>query len=281
MPLYHKWKLSIHSFCMHFFTVNLFYMLLLFVFIHTCAQAQSLTLINRIPLKSEVITTDKTGNLYIASNTSIYKFSAQGDSLGFYNGLRNGVVSSIDASNPMQILVSYLDQNKVTILDRLLVEKLQLDLKKVGIFNATCIANSADGDIWVFDAFNNNLLKISDKLQIKNTSINFLQLFSEAIHPIYLAEQDRNLFVVDSTAGIIKLDAFGNYLNTYHFKAKEIQFGNNQMVYFTDNKLFIYNTQQIGERQIALPNAEQIKQVRVEGRLAYIRYTDYIDIFSL
>ncbi len=243
--------------------------------------ADSLQLVKSIPLVSGTFTTDKNGNMYIATKQAIYKYNSDGDSMAYYSNLRRGEISHIDATNPMQILLLNTNQNVITILDRLLVEKNKLDLKNIGVFNCTAISNSADGDIWVYADFKNELLKINEKLAITNTSFNLMQQFNNIINPVFITEQDRLLFLVDTTQGIIKMDAFGNYITTYHFKTKEVQYTNNQLVFIQDQQLVIYNTQSIKELKFMLPQASEVLQARVERNKLYVRYADKLNIYSL
>jgi hypothetical protein len=242
----------------------------------------SLKLVRTIPLIATTLTTDKTGNVYVGTvDNSIYKFSSKGDSIGFYNSVRIGEISQIDATNPLQILVYYANQNVITILDRVMTEKNKLDLKKIKVYNCPSISNSADGDIWIYDAFNMELKKVNEKLEVKTNSFNFLQQFPSGINPVFICEQDRLLFMVDSSKGILKMDAFGNYITTYHFKTHEMQYSNNQLIFLENKKLIVYNTQNISQVEFNLPMEAEILQARVERNIAYIRYKDRIEIYTL
>lgn len=242
----------------------------------------SLILIKKLPVLSNTITTDKTGNLYIATKSNcIYKYNIKGDSTGFYSAVRRGNISQIDASNPMQIVLFSAEQNVVTLLDRLLVEKNKIDFKKAHMYNCPSVSNSADGDLWVYDAFENALRKVNDKLQVQNNSFNFTQQFGQEVKPTFLTEQERNLFVVDSSYGILKFDVFGNYVTTYHFKTKEIQFVNGQLIFLDNGVLNLYNIQSLVEKKLQLPNASNILQARVERNIIYIRYADAVYMYKL
>jgi hypothetical protein len=243
--------------------------------------SDSLRFIKSIPKVSTTFATDKIGNIYIATNNSLHKYNSNGDSMGYYSSVRSGEISQIDASNPMQIILYNADLNVITLLDRLLVEKNRLDLKKISIYNCPAVSNSADGDMWVYDALNMVLQKVNDKLQMQNTSFNFLQQFATPIHPVFITEQDRLLFLVDTTQGIIKMDAFGNYITTYHFATKEIQYSNQQLVFMQNGQLVIYNTKSISQKTFDLPDAENIIQARVEKNNLYIRYANKVDIYTL
>ena len=63
-----------------------------------------------------------------------------------------------------------------------------------------------------------------------------MQQFNNSINPVFITEQDRLLFLVDSTQGIVKMDGFGNYITTYHFKTKEVQYTNNQLVFLENQQ---------------------------------------------
>jgi hypothetical protein len=246
------------------------------------AQPADWQLLKSIPIKASLFTTDKFGNVYIAKpNNSIVKYNQNGDSCCVYNALSRGTITQIDATNPLNILVYYNAMMQINVLNNLLVLKQSIDLKKNNIYNCAAISSSADGDIWIFNSLYNQLQKINAEQKISDKSINFTQLFNTEIAPVLLTEQERNLFVVDTTQGIMRFDQFGTYITTYHFNTTNIQFINNQIVYYKYGTLFNYNLNSLNEKKFSISNPENVIGVRIEKNRVFVLRFNTLEIFTL
>lgn len=257
--------------------------LLFFTFLFSCARlfgSDSLIFVKRVPVSSRLFTTDPVGNLYIVKdNNSLIRYNAGGDSIGFFNEIKKGKISQIDATNPLRILVFFADYGNILILDNMLSLKSTLKLQGLGIVNAPAIAGSADGNIWVYDP-SGMLMKINNKPEVSFTS-SLRNVLDKAIDPVYMIEQDRALYMVDSTEGVKKFDQFGLFKTSYPFYTKEIQYFNGYLVYYASPYLNSYNTVTMQENKILLPDADDILKVRVERNHVYILRSGSLDIYSI
>lgn len=256
--------------------------LLFFLFFGLTVKSQdSLTLLSSISIKANLFTTDPLGNIYlVTTSNSLIRYNSQGDSIGFFNEIKKGKITQIDATNPLRILLYFSEYNQIVVLDRLLTFKSSLKLNQAGIFNVECIANSADGEIWIFEPVSGVLLKIDDKLTIKSTTT-LKNIVEQNLNPCYLIEQDRNLFMIDSLAGIKRFDQYGFYKTSYNFYTKEAQFFNDYLVYFKTPYLYSYHTKVMTENKLLLPHPEDILQTRIERNRLYVLRPDKLDIYTL
>ncbi len=244
------------------------------------AQENLIVLKNKIELEAEYFTTDPIGNVYLVKHDNyILKLNAQGDSLGVYNDVRKGKITQIDASNPLRVLVFYGQYGQITILDNMLSAKNQLDLKRIGLFNVPCIANSADANIWIFDPAG-NLLKIDEQLNIRFTTP-IRNVLDYNINPNLMLESNRELYMCDTAEGIIKFDRFGFYVTRYNFFPKELQVINNNLVYRKDSALTSYNVRALTDSKIILPKHENIVQVRFNRNQLYVLRKKSLSIYAV
>lgn len=242
--------------------------------------AYELSLKKTIPLSEGYFTTDPIGNIYLVKeNNFIVKYNAQGDSLAVFNDISSGAVTQIDATNPLRVLVFYAGFSKIKILDNILSLKNELDLARLGLFNIPCIANSMDGNIWVYDP-SGNLLKIDDRLEIKHSY--FLRnMLDFNVDPSHLVERDRTLYMTDSLQGILQFDRFGFYRTVYKFMTKESSVINDFIVYLDKPYLKSYDKKSLRASEIALPNPEDIISARLEKNQVYILRKNQLDIYQL
>lgn len=251
------------------------------LFTHISYGQDELIFQKSIPCNSSLFTTDAIGNLYvIKSNNTLVKYNAEGDSIGLFNEVRNGKITHIDATNPLRLLLYYANYGQIVVLDNMLSVKSILKLPQINLQNIKCVASSADGKVWIYDPVEARLLKIDDKLNIQFSSP-MRNILDQQLDPIFMVEQNRNLYIIDSLQGIFKFDLFGFYTNTYSFKTKEVQLFQNDLVFTDAIALHAYNTQTITEKKIKLPPLLDIHQVRVERNKVYIRLPNEIQIYSL
>lgn len=262
--------------------MNLKLYLIFFLFI-PCASfaSDSLQLLKSIPIKSTLFTTDPTGNIYVVNQeNALIRYSSTGDSNAVFQEIKKGHITQIDATNPMRILVFFADFGQIVILDKQLSVKSVLKLPALGFLNVPCIANSADGGIWLFDPILGNLIKINEKPEILLTT-SIRNILDKPLNPLFMVEQDRSLFVVDSIEGVKRFDLYGFFQSALDVKTTEVQFINAFLIYFKAPYLFSYHTLSFTEKTMKVPSSETALQVRIERNKLFIRRPDRLDLYSM
>ena len=156
-------------------------------------------------------TTDNLDNIYlVTASNQIKKINEQGDSLAVYNDVRRyGNISSIDASNPLKVLVLYKDFSTIVVLDRLLNVRNTIDLRKVNILQVRSATPSYDNKIWLFDELESKLKKIDDNGRVVMESVDFRQAFDVAPSPEIMFDRDGELYLYDRKKGLLVFDYYG------------------------------------------------------------------------
>ncbi len=256
-----------------------FYLFLSFI-AFTSVAADSLVLLKSVPVKARLVSSDPLGNIYVEKeNNTLLRLNNKGDSIGIFNEIKKGNITQIDASNPLRILLFFADYNQVVVLNNMLTQKNIFKFNSIGLSNIACIANSADGNLWLYDAGSASLLKVDEQLNIVLTS-NLRSVSENPVVPTDMLEEDRVLYITDTTEGVRKFDQFGFYNTTYHFNVSKMQVFNHYLVYFSSPYLYSYNLQSLVERKIELPASEDIIEVRVERDMLYILRKERLDMYS-
>src|ERR1700757_1056337 len=96
----------------------------------------SITYIKMIPGDYKYFTVDNLGDVYlVTANDQLKKFKANGDSIGVFNDVKKfGTLTSIDATNPLKVLLYYEDFATVVTLDRFLNVLNTINLRQQNIF---------------------------------------------------------------------------------------------------------------------------------------------------
>lgn len=260
---------------------RLLYLLPLFISLSALHAADSLALIRSIPVKARLFSTDPVGNVFLVrEDNSLLRLNSRGDSTGFFNEVRRGQITHIDATNPLRILLFFGDYGEIVILDNILTQKSTLRLPSISIFNVRCVANSADGNIWVYEPASGTLLKIDEQPSVV-FSTPLRNFFNENPDPQFMAEQDRNLFMTDTIDGIRRFDQFAFYRNSYTFRPREVQYVNSYLIYWSSPYLVSYHTGTLQEQRILLPQAETIRQARIERDKIYVLRETSLDLYAL
>jgi hypothetical protein len=160
-------------------------------------------------------TVDNLGNIYtLDNNDQLKKRTAQGDSIAVFNDVRRyGKVYSIDATNPLKVLLYYKDFGTILVLDRLLNVRNAIDLRQQGIFQAKAIAQSYDNGVWVYDEQEAKLKRLNDDGTVVDQSSDFRQMMEVAPSPVQIIDQEKLVYLYDTAQGLFVFDYYGSLKN--------------------------------------------------------------------
>jgi hypothetical protein len=150
---------------------------------------------------------------------------------------KSGLISGIDVSNPLRIVIFYDDFNKVKILDNTLSIISELDLSdKFADISACSVTN--DGNLWVYDPVQFKLIKISDKGTKILESSNVNDVGMNGVHISDIHEKNNIVVLTDKDKGFYVFDNLGQY--QFHFEARHIRhvhFDGRNVFYYTNTGL--------------------------------------------
>lgn len=166
-----------------------------------------------LTLSSDIVdfTVDALGNIYVLnSDNQLKKLDPKGDSLAVFNDVRRyGKIASIDATNPLKILVYYREFTTVIELDRFLNIVNTIDLRKQNILQAKAIGLAYDNNIWVFDELDAKLKRIGDDGSLVDQTTDFRQLFDSVPDPTVIRDQGGYVYLYDPQKGVYIFDHYG------------------------------------------------------------------------
>lgn len=105
----------------------------LFLFIST-AFTSDFSLVSSIPVKADLVTTDNLGYFYTATGDLLEKYDASGSLYKTYSNKTLGKIHSIDASNPLKLVLFYKEASQIVFLDNnlSLISTTPSSLEKIG-----------------------------------------------------------------------------------------------------------------------------------------------------
>jgi hypothetical protein len=159
-------------------------------------------------------TVDNLGNIYVLSqDNQLKKMSANGDSLAVFNDVRRyGKIATIDATNPLKILVYYREFTMIIELDRFLniINRIDLRNPNLNILQAKAVGLAYDNNVWVFDEQDAKLKRIGDDGLLVDQTTDFRQLFDSTPDPAVIRDQGGLVYLYDPAKGVYAFDHYGS-----------------------------------------------------------------------
>lgn len=156
-------------------------------------------------------TVDNLGNIYLLTkDNQLKKLNANGDSLAVFNDVRKyGKVWSIDATNPLKLLIYYREFTVIIELDRFLNMINMIDLRKLNILQAKAVGLAYDNNVWVYDELEARLKRVGDDGSLIDQTNDFRQLFDTVPDPSVIRDQGGLVYLYDTAKGVYVFDHYG------------------------------------------------------------------------
>ncbi|MFN6038340.1 MAG: hypothetical protein ACK452_07725 [Bacteroidota bacterium] len=233
-----------------------------------------------ISVKADFFTTDNAGNIYAIKNDQITKFNPKGEFLKKYSNKSLGKIFSVDASNPLRVLVYYREFSAIVILDSQLTENgdpIQLDRHDLEQCDLAC--TSFNNGVWLFSRQNMELIRLNETFdKVLNTG-NLNRLLNLDLHPNFLIEYNGYIYLNDPELGILVFDIFGTYYKTISIKnLNEFQVLEQEILYYKRPHFYHYQTKELTDEKFTLPDTS-ISSVREQKSNYYFFYRDSISIY--
>ena len=222
------------------------------------AQEATFTAAKSVPGEYVDFTVDNLGNYYLLSkNNQLKKLNANGDSVGVFNDVRRyGKLHSIDATNPLKVLLYYKNFATVVVLDRFLNIVNTVDLRKQNIFQAKAIAQSYDNNIWVYDEQVSKLKKVGEDGKVLTETVDFRIIFDEAPTPVQIFDQDGFVYLYDPGKGIYVFDIYGSFKTKLSYIGlNDVTVVGKTIIGIEQQSLIAYTTGTLTEKRLTIPAA--------------------------
>jgi hypothetical protein len=180
--------------------------------------------------------------------------------------------------------VYYADYSKIVALDRVLSLINELDLRSLHIFPIASIAYSYDGNYWIYDLNNAQLLKIDQSLNILTRSNDVRTSLGTYIEPSFILDRNRKVYLCDTSVGVAVFDQYGGTLNSIQLpeKLSRFQIFDNTFVYQDKDSLVSYNTKTGSIQALAIPVQDtNFIEARIEQDRLYHLYHNKLEYYQL
>ncbi|MDQ2752954.1 MAG: hypothetical protein M3R72_08020 [Bacteroidota bacterium] len=188
---------------------------------------------------------DNLENVYLISSSAngLKKIDSGGDSIATFNNIRYGNIYSLDVTNPLKILVFYKDFSTIVILDRFLASRATIDLRKLDITQVKAVAQSYDGNIWLYDEGEGKIKKIDENNNVLLESSDLRLVFDDSLNPQKIIDNNGQLYLYDTRLGWIIFDYYGAFKKNLPFSHWQNVSVNDNVLWGRNEKQFYYASQ--------------------------------------
>jgi hypothetical protein len=229
-------------------------------------------------------TVDNLGNIYVLNkDNQLKKVSPQGDSLAVFNDVRRyGKIASVDATNPLKILVYYREFSTIIELDRFLNIVNTIDLRKLNILQARAVALAYDNNIWVFDELETTLKRIGDDGSLVDRTTDFRQLFDSVPDPSVIRDQNGLVYLYDPVRGVYLFDHYGTLKSHLDFRGwQDFDVIDKNLLGRDDKKFYRYQPGTLNMQEEAIPAVYAgASRILITPNIIYVLKNTGLEIYT-
>lgn len=246
-----------------------------------CMLSLNLGMAQSLEIVVGTAATDRFKNVYYGTeDDEVIKCGQDLQRAGYYSNHIYGRLGTIDASNPMKLLLYYPDFYNVVVLDRRLNEQASFNLIDLGFGEIRVIASSLDGNLWVFDDHMQRLFKIDHQGQVLARGEDLRLKFDDRLLPSRIVESNGKLYAGIEERGILIFDQFGNYISQLLLPdLRDFQLVDDIIIIQTDEGYQMYQpiTQEREKIEIEIPEKVGSQILFHPGGSAIVVTRDVID----
>lgn len=220
-------------------------------------------------------------NVYAVNNEELIKFLPSGKYFARYSNLKLGSITTLDATNPLKLILYYRDFQQIVFLDNQLSQTSEpVSLEKLGYEQTDLVCASANNGFWLYDKQNNELLRFNENTKKIASTGNLKQVLQTDLNPDFMLEHNGWLFLNSPGTGIYVFDIFGAFSKIIALKnLKDFRVNEDIIYYKKDSSLCSYNYKLFEEACKAIPNSTNCLKIEFNKNKIYCGYKDSVVVY--
>ena len=221
---------------------------------------------------NNLFTVDNIGNIYLVDGGELLKYLPAGKFVARYSNLKLGDITSVDATNPLKIIVYYRDFQQLVFLDNQLSANAPLSLEKLGYEQAHLVCAGANNGFWVYNKQNNELLRFNETAKLAISTGNLKQVLGADVNPDFMVEHNGFLFLNDPASGIYVFDIFGAFSKVISIKDLSTFEPGSEIIYYRRDSLLCSYKHRLFEescKTLPVPSARSVRYLNGKIYLAF------------
>jgi len=229
-----------------------------------------------IKTKLSYFSTDNIGNIYVVKEDELIKYLSAGKLFARYSNLKLGNITTVDATNPLKLLLYYRDFQQIVFLDNQLTANSEpISLETLGYEQTDLVCAGANNSFWIYNKQNNELLRFDEASKKIAATGNLKQVLRVDIKPNFMREHNGYLFLNSPETGIYVFDIFGTFNKIISIKdLKQFELSEDIVYYQRDSMYCSYNYKLFEEACKRLPNSVNTIDVKYTNKQIYLGFKD-------
>jgi hypothetical protein len=202
----------------------------------------AISLIDSFEVEGALITVDRLNQLYLLTeNDQLWKTDAKGNPQFQFSDNTLGPIEEIDVTNPFNILVFYKAYQLAKVLDRTLNPNTEFDFSSLNLFNVQSLTNGIDNSVWVYDQQEGKIFQLDANGNILSQSQDLIFLIGQRPDNARLIFAKNELWLMVEGIGLLKFNAFGQYLRTFRWEEKmeQVALWRGQLIFRSGQKWYV------------------------------------------
>lgn len=214
------------------------------------------TRIFELKAKHNFFTADNIGNAYLVNDDELVKYLPTGKFFTRYSNLKLGSITTVDATNPLKLLVYYRDFQQIVFLDNQLSKNSEpVSLELLGYEQTELACAGANNSFWIYNKQNNELIRFDENSKKIASTGNLKQVLQTNLVPNFMLEHNGYLFLNCPETGIYVFDIFGAFSRVISLKNLSYFQLAEDIIYFQKGAEFCsYNYKLFEEACKIIPN---------------------------
>lgn len=155
---------------------------------------------------------DNIGNVFLVKNHRILrKYNSEGSLDKTFDYQNAGFIHSVDAINPLYILIFYKESSTIILLDRNLAQLKEIDISKWSNNDITAAVLSNDNNIWLYDNTERKLKKYSRDGNLLFESLDIYGMTNLNTNVSQILEFGNQVFMRNELGRLIVMTNLGQY----------------------------------------------------------------------
>ena len=229
-----------------------------------------------IKTKLTYFTTDNIGNIYTVKEDELVKYLTTGKLFTRYSNLKLGSITTVDATNPLKLLLYYRDFQQLVFLDNQLTTNSEpISLEALGYEQTDLVCASANNSFWIYNKQNNDLVRFNENSKKVASTGNLKQILKTDLKPNFMREHNGYLFLNSPETGIYVFDIFGTFSRVISLKNLKQFEVNEDIIYYQKDSLYCsYNYKLFEEACKTLPDHAALIDVEYNNSKIYLGFKD-------
>lgn len=229
-----------------------------------------------IKTKLDYFAVDNIGNIYTIKDEELVKYLPTGKYFVRYSNLKLGNISTVDATNPLKVLLYYRDFQQIVFLDDQLTQNSEsISLEALGYEQTDQVCAGVNNSFWIYSKQNNELIRFNESSKKVASTGNLKQVLRTDLSPNFMLEYNGYLFLNCPETGIYVFDIFGAFSKIISIKnLKQFQVNENIIYYKKDSTLCSYDYKIFEEACKSVPSSAKSTDLKFRKDKIYCGFKD-------